>query len=946
MTLDWKEYESTARQAVAEGLVLLKNENSALPVEKGAKVALFGRMQAHYYKSGTGSGGMVNVPKVWGILDALKLEDITLNETLLQEYEKFEEENPVASDNGFGNGSWSQEEMPVSDELVAKAASDSDIAIVIIARTAGEEQDNVDKPGAYRLSDTEADMLRKVRSVFGRMVVVLNVGAVMDMNVIDEVAPDAILYAWQGGEVGGLGTADVIMGRTSPCGHLADSIVKDIAKASAAGGFGDLDRNFYIEDVYVGYRYYRTFDRDAVAYPFGYGLTFTKFEITDPALTVNGSLTKDAAKDAAFILSAKVKNTGDFKAKEVVQVYVSAPQGSLGQPVLKLAGFAKTEALAPGESESVSIDINAYTIASYDDSGVTGFKNAYVLEAGKYKFYVGENSEDVTLAGEFEIPETAVIEQLSAQMVPASGFDRVRPKEAKATDKAGLPEYEKCTEAVPIAPLKDAEEAKADRPECKPYTGDQGIKLSDVRSGKADMEDFLAQLSDEDLSAIIRGEGMGSPKVTVGTAAAFGGVSPALKDFGIPCGCCSDGPSGMRLDSGARAFSLPNGTLLACTWNTELNEKLYAYLGQEMSYNGVDFLLGPGMNIHRHPLNGRNFEYFSEDPLLTGRMAAAQLRGMHKSGVSGTLKHFCGNNQETHRHTEENVISERALREIYLKGFEIAVREGAADSIMSTYGPVNGIWTSCRHDLLTNILRREWGFKGLVMTDWWTNLGDVGKPVAKNTFSRIVLSQNDFYAVCPDASVNSVNDDTLTALESGVITRGQLIRSARNICNVLMTTNAMRKLVGEKPEVEIINRPEAEEMTDPFDVQYYKIEDGTVIDLSGVDTKPGTTFALGFDIEKRGCYYIELVGGSDLSEFAQIPVAVFYQSVPGGTFTFRGTNGGWMTVERKIAMAARYGVMKLKFMGNRLKLKEMRFTYEKEVDADKIWTDYQDYIIG
>ena len=940
MTLDWKEYEDAAREAIAEGLVLLKNENKALPIAKGSKVALFGRMQAHYYKSGTGSGGMVNVPKVWGILDALKQEDIELNETLLKAYEKFEQENEVVEQVGFAGEPWSRDEMPLDDALADEVSKTSDVAVAIIARTAGEEQDNSDVPGAYRLSDVETDMLKKIRAHFGRMIVLLNVGAVMDMSVINEISPDAILYVWQGGELGGLGTADVLMGRVSPGGRLADSIVKDIKRASAADGFGDKERNFYKEDVYVGYRYYETFDKDAVAYPFGFGLTYTTFEISEASLDVRGTLSSDTAKDVKFAVTANVKNTGNAAAKEVVQVYVKAPQGALGQPSLKLAGFAKTKTLTSAESDSVSIDINPYTIASYDDSGATGHKSAYVLEAGKYEFYVGKNVRELELAGSFDLAETIVVEQLSRQMAPPTEFDRIKPGNVK-----GL-EYEIAKEAVPTAPLTDSEEAKADRPQCKEYTGDQGIKLKDVMDGKADMEDFLAQLSDEDLSAIIRGEGMGSPKVTVGTAAAFGGISPRLKEFGIPCGCCSDGPSGMRLDSGARAFSLPNGTLLACTWNTELNERLYAYLGVEMTYDGVDLLLGPGMNIHRHPLNGRNFEYFSEDPLLTGRMATAQLKGLHKSGVTGTLKHFCGNNQETNRHFEENVISERALREIYLKGFEIAVREGGADSVMTTYGPVNGIWTNGRHDLLTNILRGEWGFKGLVMTDWWSNIGDVGSPVSKTAFSRIVLSQNDFYAVCPDAAVNSTGDDTLSALESGLITRGQLVRMARNICNVLMTTNAMKKFCGMKPDVSIINRNDEEEFTDASNVEYYKISDGTVIDLSGIDTKPGLVFAIGFDIEKRGCYFMELEGSSTASEFAQLPVAVFYQSIPGGTFTFHGTNGEPMTIERKIVLGTRYGVLKLRMGSGNLKLKALRFRFECEYDPFKSWGEYEGYILG
>ena len=261
-----------------------------------------------------------------------------------------------------------------------------------------------------------------------------------------------------------------------------------------------------------------------------------------------------------------------------------------------------------------------------------------------------------------------------------------------------------------------------------------------------------------------------------------------------------------------------------------------------MNKNDVDFLLGPGINIHRYCLNGRNFEYFSEDPLVTGKIAAAQIRGLKNSGVSGTLKHFCGNNQETCRHTEENVISERALREIYLKGFEIAIKEAGDDSVMTTYGPVNGIWTSSHHDLNTNILRKEWGFRGIVMTDWWANIGDVGKKVDKTSFSRLVLAQNDFYAVCPDASVNSMGDDILDALGEGIITRGQLIRMAGNICRMLMNTNAMKRLCGEDYKVEVLNYKEEAESTDIADIKYYEIEDGTVIDLSQVDTGKGKVY--------------------------------------------------------------------------------------------------------
>jgi Beta-glucosidase-related glycosidases len=940
MTLDWKEYEALAREAVREGVVLLKNDNNILPLAKDSRLAVFGRMQNNYYKSGTGSGGMVNVPKVWSIIDGLREENINLNEELFQVYEEFVKDHPFDPGVGFGNEPWSQEEMEISEELVQKVHRESDTALVIIGRTAGEEQDYVNDRGAYKLSEREADLLRKVRKEFDRVVLVMNVSAILDMQEIEEISPDAVLYAWQGGEVGALGCVDVLLGKANPSGRLTDTIIRRIEDASAFGYFGDKERNFYTEDVYVGYRYYETFNKDAVMYPFGFGLSYTEFEMTPGSVSIQSAAGEEKTDfgevSDRLILSADVKNVGAMAGKEVVQFYVSKPQGKLGKPAVSLVGFKKTAILQPGESTRLTLEISPYTFASYDEIGITNHESSYVLEEGEYIFYAGSNVRDINEAGRFTQKETLLVEKLSNQMVPSVSFERIKPIFENSTFTIGK-------ESVPVAPLTDHEEALADKPEALEFTGDKGIKLKDVRDGKAKMEDFLAQLSDEDLSVIIRGEGMGSPKVTPGTAAAFGGVSQHLKSLGIPAGCCSDGPSGMRLDSGFRAFSLPSGTLLACTWNTELNESLYSMLGLEMNKNDVDFLLGPGMNIHRYPLNGRNFEYFSEDPLVTGKMAAAQIRGLKKSGVSGTLKHFCGNNQETCRHTEENIISERALREIYLKGFEIAIKEAGADAVMTTYGPVNGIWTNSRHDLNTNILRKEWGFKGVVMTDWWANIGDVGGKVDKNSFSRLVLAQNDFFAVCPDSEVNSMEDDTLKALEFGLITRGQLVRMAENICSVLMNTNAMKRLCGEPYKVEVINYTDEEENIDLSGVQYFEVEDGTVIDLSEINTQKGSVSFFGFDVKRRGCYFIDMIGSSDLSELSQMPIGVYFQGVPCGSFTFHG-GGEELTIRRKIWFHSRYGVMRLKFMNGGLNLKEMRFTFEKEPDPKESWEDFSEYI--
>lgn len=933
MVLNWSEYIDVARQAVAEGAVLLSNQHGALPFEAGCRLAVFGRMQNYYYKSGTGSGGMVNVSKVWGILDALLASpEISVNQKLVECYRQYDSEHPYDTGVGFGNEPWSQEEMPVDAELVREVSKETDAALVILARTAGEEKDNQDLPGAYRLTETEEDLLRQVRAQFQRMVVVLNVGAILDMSALEEIAPDAVMYVWQGGMVGGLGIADLLLGKVSPSGKLSDTIAKSISDYPAYKNFGSTVQNFYQEDIYVGYRYFETFAPEKVLYPFGYGLSYTDFSVN--AETVALETGADGFPKGS--ISVRIKNIGEASGKEVVQLYVGKPQGDLGKPAKELIAYAKTSLLAPGEETVCVLAIEPYALTSYDDSGVTGYSHTYVLEAGTYTFYVGTSVRDAKESASLEVSCTQVYEAHTQAMAPMQTFSRMKP----VWNGTG---YEVEYEAVPLAKETDVAHRLQNLPKEIPYTGDKGIVLADVRDGKATMEAFVAQLSDEDLSCIVRGEGMGSPKVTPGTAAAFGGVSPRLKAFGIPCGCCSDGPSGMRLDCGTKAFSLPSGTLLACTFNDDLNTELYHLLGLEMTANQVDVLLGPGMNIHRHPLNGRNFEYFSEDPLLTGKMAAAQIRGLRSAGVTGTLKHFCGNNQEINRHGADAIVSERGLREIYLKGFEIAVKEANANSVMTTYGPVNGIWTNSRYELNTTILREEWGFEGVVMTDWWSNIGVVGEHVSKNDFASIVRAQNDFYAVCPDGAVNTVGDNTLEALQEGTLTRGELQRSAANICGFLMNTNAMKRLVGEPVEISVINKEEEEEPLDVSQVVYYPVEDETVVTLDHVSTERGSSFVFAFDVKRTGDYLFEITGKSDLSESAQIPVTCFFQGILGAVFTWNGTAGEWVTMSKKLRLGSRYSVARLYFGGGGIQLRDVRLTYLGEADWN---AELSDYMIG
>lgn len=906
-TLDWEQYLKTAAQVVSEGIVMLKNDNDALPLNPDDEIALFGRIQLHYYKSGTGSGGMVNVSKITGIPDGLLENGVSVNEELLDVYRKWDSENPFDLGDGWGKEPWSQTEMPLDEALVAQVSESSHTAIVVIGRTAGEEQDNSLHEGSYLLTAAEKDMLAKVRRHFPKMVVLLNVGNIIDMNDLLSFDPDSVLYVWQGGMTGGTGTADVLTGKISPCGKLTDTIAANVNDYPSAPYFGDPYRNFYSEDIYVGYRYFETFARDNVLYPFGFGLSYTTFDI---------AITGAKQLSDKWDFTVKVTNTGNYSGKEVVQIYCKAPQGRLGKPSRVLCGYEKTDTLAPGKSQVMTISVSNAQIASYDDSGVTGHAHCFVLEEGTYRFYAGS---DVRSAKEFyHCPQnsTEVISRHEQALAPVESFDRIHPEISEGR-------YVIRMENVPLSHVDEAKRRQDNLPKEIPFTGDKGIRLADVKNGTHTMDEFIAQLTDYDLSCMIRGEGMNSPKVTAGTAAAFGGVSDELTALGIPCGCCDDGPSGMRLDCGTKAFSLPNGTMIACTFNRTLIRELFSLTGLEMIANRVDCLLGPGMNIHRHPLNGRNFEYFSEDPFLTGTIASAQLKGLHSAGVTGTIKHFCGNNQETDRHDTNAIISERALREIYLKGFEIAVKEGNADSIMTTYGPVNGVWTAANYDLTTQILRNDWGFTGFAMTDWWAKINRRGQAVDKSDLAAMAMAQNDVYMVCSCGAQN--DDNILASLKDGSLQRSELQRCAANICRFLMNTHAMNRLLGTECRINIINRPADESDVDESTVKFYGLDGDLTIDLSDICTDKGTNYSFGLDILTAGTYEMTLTASSSQSEVAQIPVTLFSLGTAYGTFTWNGTNGLPVSHRIDIPLFSRYTNLRLFFAQGGLDMHSIRF---------------------
>ena len=879
-TFDWKEYAKSARATVAEGCVLLRNENKALPIREGEKVSVFGRSQFNYFKSGTGSGGMVNAPYEVSIPDALKEENIELNTSLMKIYEEWIEEHPFDKGKGWANEPWCQEEMELTDEVVSAAAACSDLAIVIVGRTAGEDKDNYAGEGSYFLTATEENMLKSVCAAFSRVAVILNVGNIIDMKFVDKYEPQAVMYVWQGGIEGGHGVADVLMGRVAPSGHLSDTIAYDIEDYPSTMNFGSETKSFYQEDIYVGYRYFETVAKDRVMYPFGYGLSYTTFAQEVTAKEQQGDV---------ISLTVKVTNTGDVAGKDVVQVYYQPPQGALCKPIRNLIRFAKTKELQPGEEQSLTFSFDVTEMVSFDDSGVTGYKNAYILEAGEYIIYTGQNVRDAKAEMTITLQEMRVAKQLQEACAPVEAFDRF----VYIVNPDGT--VEKKMEAVPIRSIDLKQRIVDNRPQAAEYTGDKGYRFKDVMAGTVTKEEYIAQLTDEDLICMARGEGMCSSKVTPGIAGSFGGVTASLEKFGMPIGGCADGPSGIRMDCGTKAFLNPNGTLLACTFNTELVEELYQWEGMELLLNKIDTLLGPGMNIHRNPLNGRNFEYFSEDPYMTGMMASAMLKGLAKYGVTGTIKHYAGNNQEYNRHGVDAIVSQRALREIYLKGFEIAVKEGKAYSVMTSYNPVNGIWTAGNYDLNTTILRDEWGFDGFVMTDWWAKINDdLGDTPNISSLSVMIRAQNDVYMVVSDSATNPHKDDAQAALAEGRITRGELARNASNIVSVLMRSPAGKRAIGEEPEFEILNAPKTEALEKNI-MNPVEILDEGYFDLTGLKTEAGSVNQFAVRLPKKGIYTVTFKLRSDLGELSQSSMTIFTNNIPAHTITINGTGGEWIT---------------------------------------------------
>ncbi len=754
------------RAAAAEGAVMLKN-NGVLPFQKNEKVSLFGRIQVNTFFVGYGSGGDVSAPYKVSYLEGIQnCNDIKINTDLADIYTNWCEKNPVF-DSVWGMWPRFLPEMRLDSATVKNASENSDAAVVFIGRSSGEDRENTLKKGSYYLTDEEIDMLRKVTDEFKKVAVVLNIGCVMDFSQLNEFGDKigAILIAWQGGMESGNALADLLCGKASPCGKLTDTITRSYSDYPSSNNFGNKKFNNYEEDVFVGYRYFSTFGGDKVLYPFGFGLGYADFDVECHSVNIG--------KDGTDI-TVKVKNISDkYSGKEVVQVYYGAEKTKLIKPGRQLVAFAKTKLLAPGEEQEMVLSYSNKAYASYDDSGITGYKNAWVQEKGIYKVYVGTDVACACQYASFE-SETKLVEQLTQCSAPVESFNRI-----DTLDKSKHP--------VSLNDKNIKSLIKANLPAAVKQTGDKGYKLSDVKSGNITLDSFVAQLSLDELEAISRGDyRMNSPLGALGNAGVLGGVLPSLREKGIRPVTTTDGPSGIRLKSSCSL--LPIGTLLASSWNEELVEKLYTLVGAEMLDRGSDVLLAPGMNIHRNPLCGRNFEYFSEDPLLSGKFAAAIVRGVQASGLSACPKHFACNNQETNRCYNDSRVSERALREIYLKGFEICVKESSPKCIMTSYNKINGVWGHYNYELCESLLRKEWGFTGMVMTDWWMRKSKSPEfPSIRNNGYR-VRAGVDVLMPGGDRTSKQKPDGTLleTYGKSDGITLGELQHTAKNVLGLIL----------------------------------------------------------------------------------------------------------------------------------------------------------------
>ena len=789
-----REHLDKLREHLGDCAVLLKTDGR-FPLEGPCQLAAYGNGVRRTVKGGTGSGevnsrcfvtveqglaeaGFILTTGPWldgydeawnrarkGFLQALKAE-VRAHHTNVFTY-------------GMGKT------MP-EPEYDLPLEGGGDAAIYVLARNSGEGNDRDPVPGDILLTDSEIRDILALERQFDRFMLVLNVGGPVDLGPVMEVGN--ILVLSQLGVETGSALADILLGKVNPSGKLATTWAR-WADYPTVGDFGDHDDTRYTEGVYVGYRYFEAAGRKPL-FPFGFGLSYTTFELTPEKIALTGG---------TVACGVRVKNTGHRAGREVAEVYVSAPAGKLDRPRQELAAFRKTKLLQPGEEEIVQAAFDLSDCAAYDEA-----RSAYILEAGDYVVRVGDSSDSTRPAALLRLPQEVVTLQTRA-CLGEPGFEDWKPEPPKQEALPGdLP-------VLAVAP--HALETRT-VPPARTYA----------------IEESLRRVPDEQL--VYACVGSFSPGIAavlpigdsgVHVSGAAGETTSRLIDAGIPPLIMADGPAGLRLSrrfyrdkkGGAHAMgqstlpesitelmgpvvkffanlvagerkppkdvkieeqyctAIPIGTAIAQSWDVDFARTCGDLVGEEMERFGVHLWLAPALNIHRTIRCGRNFEYFSEDPLISGRMAAALTKGVQAHpGRGTTIKHFAANNQEYNRYGSNSRVSERALREIYLKGFGIAVRESQPKALMTSYNLINGDHTAQRRDLIDDVLRCEFGFEGIVMTDWVLAFMDskLNKYPATKPH-RVVAAGGDLFMPGSRADY----DDILKALRSGALSREQLL---------------------------------------------------------------------------------------------------------------------------------------------------------------------------
>ncbi len=757
-----KKHRQIAREAAAEGIVLLKNEDHVLPLKEGSAVALYGAGAGRTIKGGTGSGD-VNERERVSIWQGMKNAGYEItSEDWIRSYDEIYEKarqdwkNDIVKRAG-GNGgevlnffdvySTTPFIMPTGDSVKKPAdGENTDTAIYVISRVAGENADRNTAGGDYYLKEDEHQMLTDICAYYKDVIVVVNAGGQVDLSFMDEFENiKALLVIVQPGMEGGNAFADVISGKVNPSGKLVDSWAYKYEDYSNAATFshnnGNVEKEFYEEGIYVGYRYFDTF-KVPVRYGFGFGLSYTAFSMGNYKV-------EKAEKENGIKVSVCVKNTGDVAGKEVVQAYVSLPGGKLEKEAHRLAAYAKTELLQPGQEQTVTLEIPAERLTSYDEENA-----AYILEKGFYGICIGNSLESAELIGGVQLDETAVVEKVKNLFAEQDELKELEQETGKTSQREAAQKSMAAEKQLPVLEMKAADF------ETKEVVYKKNSELADPEA----ME-FVNTLSVEELINLAAGDPGKAQGGNLGVAGisvpgSAGETHRCAIEKGLVSIVLADGPAGLRLMKyyhvnegkivsmpfefsleggifydgatdlpGERYYqyctAIPVGTMLAQTWNTGLIEKVGAMIGKEMERFNVTLWLAPGMNIHRNPLCGRNFEYYSEDPYIAGTIAAAMTNGVQSNyGCGTTIKHFACNNQEDNRMGSDSILSERTIRELYLKGFEIAVKESQPLSIMTSYNLINGVHAANNYDLCTDVARNEWGFQGAIMTDWTTTEKD------------------------------------------------------------------------------------------------------------------------------------------------------------------------------------------------------------------------------